>query len=222
MSFSIPAPSSGVASLLSSQSHIPFGLLFNFQGAMKRSFTYSHWKRSNAPPKREKYLRIWKVLSPVPTGESKIIGCFWKNICFTKDPFTHLDKGGRNAHPFLRLSKKNFYSVKISPHLFGITKPNDTLFRRKMRKYFSVASALFCLFRKIPSFIPTGNSQMHTQNLKKFFVPSLIWNWEAETQPIFKKKILKTDKKICPPGVAGKGILLFFSLNIRENSFNST
>lgn len=33
-------------------------LLFNFQGTMKRSFTYSHRERSNAPPKREKYLRI--------------------------------------------------------------------------------------------------------------------------------------------------------------------
>ena len=29
----------------------------------------------------------------------------------------------------MRFSKKNFYSVKISPHLFGITKPNDTLNR---------------------------------------------------------------------------------------------
>ena len=32
-----------------SQSHIPFGSLFSFQGTMKRSFTYSHWQRSNAP-----------------------------------------------------------------------------------------------------------------------------------------------------------------------------
>ncbi len=109
-----------------------------------------------------------------------------------------MDKGGRNAHPFLRLSKKNFYSVKISPHLFGITKPNDTLFRRKMRKYFSVAGALFCLLRKTPSFIPTGNSQMHPQNLKKFFVPSLIWNWDAKTQPVFQEKQKKFfEKTVC-------------------------
>ena len=31
---------------------------------------------------------------------------------------------------------------------------------------------------------------MHTLNLKKFFIPSLIWNWDAKTQPVFTK-ILK-------------------------------
>ena len=28
---------------------------------------------------------------------------------------------------------------------------------------------------------------MHTLNLKKFFIPSLIWNWDAKTQPVFQK-----------------------------------
>ena len=32
---------------------IPFGLLFNFQSTMKRSFTYSHWENSNSNPKRK-------------------------------------------------------------------------------------------------------------------------------------------------------------------------
>ena len=36
-----------------SQSHIPFGSLFNFQGTMKRLFTYSHWENSNSNPKRK-------------------------------------------------------------------------------------------------------------------------------------------------------------------------
>lgn len=30
---------------------------------------------------------------------------------------------------------------------------------------------------------------MHTQNLKKFFVPSLIWNWEVKTHPVFTKNL---------------------------------
>ncbi len=30
---------------------------------------------------------------------------------------------------------------------------------------------------------------MHPLNLKKFFVPSLIWNWEAETHPVFTKNL---------------------------------
>ena len=109
-----------------SQSHIPFGSLFCFQGTMKRSFTYSHWQRSNAPPKRENISE-------------------WKNL------FTHLDKGGRNAHPFSGFFSKIFlrknlpftYSHWEKPnahpksqkflflHLFGIGKPKRTLFLRK-------------------------------------------------------------------------------------------
>ena len=136
-------------------------------------------------------MRIWKVLSLVPTGKSKIIGCFWKIFCFTKDPFTHLDKGGRNAHPFLRFSKKNFLSTENIPSLIWNYKAKwHPISQKKMRKYFSVVGALFCLLRKPPSLIPTGRSQMHTLNLKKFFIPSLIWNWNAKTHPVFTK-ILK-------------------------------
>ena len=198
MSFSIPAPSSGVAVLASFRrswhSHIPFGLLFNFQGTVRRSFTYSHWEAASGKSKSEKYLRIWKVLSLVPTGKSKIIGCFWKIFCFTKDPFTHLDKGGRNAHPFLRFSKKNFYSVKISPHLFGITKPNDTLFRRKNEKIFFLLRVLYFVCSEKPLHLfPLGTGKFQPCFKKYFAVcktPSLIWNWEAETHPVFTK-ILK-------------------------------
>lgn len=134
MSFSIPAPSSGVAVLASFgrswHSHIPFGLLFNFQGAVRRSFTCSHWEEQN-----------YRVLLKI--------------FCFAKNPFTHLDKGCRNAHPFLRFSKKIFYSVKRPPHLFGITKPNDTLFHRKNEKIFFIRllDGLFLLVKKVPSLI---------------------------------------------------------------------
>ncbi|EDO59779.1 hypothetical protein CLOLEP_03829 [[Clostridium] leptum DSM 753] len=34
-----------------------------------------------------------------------------------KTPFTHLDKGGRNAHPFLRFSKKKFLFTEKAPSL---------------------------------------------------------------------------------------------------------
>ncbi|OUP77590.1 hypothetical protein B5F08_08515 [Anaeromassilibacillus sp. An172] len=139
-----------------SQSHIPFGLLFNFQGTMKRSFTYSHWVNSNSNPKR-------------------------KNICELKKLFTHLDKGCRNAHPFsgflqkffekiylftcshwevpnYRVFLKKFLSGKKPSHLFGIAKPNDTLFHRKNEKIFLLGWGwLYFLAEKAPSLIPTGD-----------------------------------------------------------------
>ena len=103
-----------------------------------------------------------KVSSLIPTGKGLIPTLFQKMFCCLQNPFTYLE-----------------LQSQMTPY-----------FTEKMRKYFSVVDALFCLLRKTPSFIPTGNSQMHTQNLKKFFVPSLIWNWEAETHPVFTK-ILK-------------------------------
>ena len=77
---------------------------------------------------------------------------------------------------FCGFQRKNFYLVKRSPHLFGIAKSNDTLFHRKIRKYFFGCGWLYFLAEKSPSLIPTGSSQMHTLNRKKFFIPSLIWN----------------------------------------------
>ena len=152
MSFSIPAPSSGVAVLASFRrswhSHIPFGLLFNFQGTVRREFTYSHWEAASGKSKSEKYLRIWKVLSLVPTGESKIIGCFLKIFCFAKDPFTHLDKGGRNAHPFSGFSRK-FFEKKFYPSLIWNYKAKwHPVSQKKWENIFSVAGALFCLPKK--------------------------------------------------------------------------
>ena len=57
-------------------------------------FTYSHWQRSNATPKREN-ISEWKKL------------------------FTHLDKGCRNAHQFWGFLKKIFWE-NLSLHLFPL------------------------------------------------------------------------------------------------------
>ncbi len=59
---------------------------------LKNPLTCSHWEEQN-----------YRV--------------FLKIFCFAKNPFTHLDKGGRNAHPFLRFSKKNFLSAENTPSL---------------------------------------------------------------------------------------------------------
>lgn len=70
---------------------------------------------------------------------------------------------------FCGFQRKNFYSVKRSPHLFGIAKSNDTLFLRKKEKiFFQLRDSLLLLAPKVSSLIPTENSQMHTLNLEKF------------------------------------------------------
>ena len=80
-------------------------------------------------------------------------------------------KGAEMHTHFCGFQRKNFYLVKRSPHLFGIAKSNDTLFLRKNEKiFFQLRDSLLLLAPK---------------------VPSLIWNWNVKTQPVFWKKILK-------------------------------
>ena len=59
-----------------------------------------------------------------------------------------------------------------------------------MRKYFSVVGALFCLLQKNLSLIPTGSSQMHTLNLKKFY-PFTYLELRSRNAPCFYKKFEK-------------------------------
>lgn len=127
-------PSGGVASLLSSQSHIPFGLLFDFQGATKRSFTYSHWERSNAHPKRGKYFKFEKSLHSFGQRVPKctpIFGVFSKT--FSKKPFTCSHWGRRNYRVFF----KNFLSGDKRPFTYlELSTRNATCFSKKIRKKF--------------------------------------------------------------------------------------
>lgn len=74
-------------------------------------------------------------------------------------------KGAEMHTHFCGFQRKNFYLVKRSPHLFGIAKSNDTLFLRKNEKiFFQLRDSLLLLAPK---------------------VPSLIWNWNVKTQPVF-------------------------------------
>jgi len=136
---------------------------------MKRSFTYSHWEAASGKSKSEKYLRIWKVLSLVPTGKSKIIGCFWKIICFTKDPFTHLDKGGRNAHPFLRFSKTNFFFTENIPSLIWNCKAKwHPISQKKWENIFRLQVLCFASLKKSLHLFPLGRGQFQPC-FKKYF-----------------------------------------------------
>lgn len=173
-------------------SHIPLGLLFNFQGTVRRSFTYSHRERSNAPPKREKYLRIKNSLHSFGQRVPK-------------------------CTPISGLFLKNFFEKKFTLHLFGITKPNDTLFFRKTENIFCPVKGWFVftyrrkslftyshregvnsnpvsknilLFVKTSSLIPTERNQMHTLNLKKILSLHLFGIGKSK-RTLFSQKIWK-------------------------------
>ena len=151
-----------------------------------------------------------------PLGKAKLSGVFEKFFVLQKILSLIWTKGVEMHTHFWDFPRQIFYLPKISPHLFGIAKPNDTLFYRKRRKNFfgcgcfillpskslftyshwegansNPVSKNILLFVKTSSLIPTERSQMHTLNLKKFFIPTLIWNWEAETHPVFTKILKK-------------------------------
>ena len=72
--------------------------------------------------------------------------------------------------------------------------------KRFVKSFFEKTEKIFektVYLKNIPSLVPTGRGRLGTV-------------------------ILKKGKKICPPEVAGKQILLFYSLNIGEKTFNST
>ena len=74
---------------------------------LKNPLTCSHWEEQN-----------YRVLLKI--------------FCFAKNPFTHLDKGCRNAHPFPGFFSKIFLRKNFTLHLFGIEKSKRNLFQRKI------------------------------------------------------------------------------------------
>ena len=90
--------------------------------------------------------------------------------------------------PNYRVFLKNFLSGKKPSHLFGIAKPNDTLFHRKNEKIFLLGWGwLYFLAEKAPSLIPTERGQMHTLNRKKF-LPLHLFGIERPKRTLFFKK----------------------------------
>ena len=94
--------------LRSSQSHIPFGSLFNFQGTMKRSFTYSHRERVNGNPKREKYFEFEKPSHLFSLGRAKLSGVFENFFVLQKPPSLIWTKGAEMHTHFRAFSRKIF------------------------------------------------------------------------------------------------------------------
>ncbi len=151
-------------------SHIPLGLLFNFQGTVRRSFTYSHRERSNAPPKREKYLRIKNSLHSFGQRVPK-------------------------CTPISELFLENFLRKKFTLHLFGITKPNDTLFHRKNEKIFFRLQVLYSACQKSPFTYSHWERPNAPPNLKKIY-PFTYLELRSRNATCFREKFLKKNLEL--------------------------
>ena len=164
---------------------------------MKRSFTYSHWVNSNSNPKRE---NICELKRPLHSFGQRVPKCtpilgllkktFWENLSLHLFPLGSTKLSG--------VSEK-FLSGKKPSHLFGIAKPNDTLFHRKIRKYFFGCRCFILLPSKsLFTYSHWEQPNAHPES-QKIFTHSLIWNWEVKTQPVFQKN----GKKNLPAYIGG-------------------
>ena len=126
-----------------------------------------------------------------PLGRAKLSGVFEKFFVLQKIPSLIWTKGAEMHTHFWDFPRQIFYLPKISPHLFGITKPNDTLFHRKMRKYFSVAGALFCSPKKSPfTYSHWERSNAHPKS-QKIFYPFTYLELRSRNAPCFYKNFEK-------------------------------
>ena len=119
--------------------------------------------------------------------------------------------------PNYRVFLKNFLSGKKPSHLFGIAKPNDTLFHRKNEKIFLLGwEWLYFLAKKAPSLIPTGDGRMHTLNRKKFYPFTYLelrdqnaTCFSEKRQKFFEKTVcLKNIPSLVPTGRGYLGIVI--------------
>ena len=131
-----------------SQSHIPFGSLFSFQGTMKRSFTYSHWQRSNAPLNGKIFLNektsslIWTKGAEVHTHFRAFSEKFFEKTY----PLTCSHWEVPNYQVFLKI----FYLVKIPLTYLELQVSMTPYFTEKMRKYFFDCGRFILLTPKSP------------------------------------------------------------------------
>ena len=106
-----------------------------------------------------------------PLGREKLSGVFEKIFYFAKDPFTHLDKGCRNAHPFPGFFSKIFLRKNLPFTYLELQSQMTPYFSEKLKIFFVLLrDDLFLLTEeKVSSLIPTGKGPIPTL-FQKYFV----------------------------------------------------
>ena len=167
MSFSIPAPSSGVASLLSSQSHIPFGLLFNFQGTVRRSFTCSHWEEQN-----------YRV--------------FLKNFLFYKRSLHSFGQRGAKCTPIFEIFQEKFFIYrKYSLTYLELQSQMTPYFTEKNEKIFFGCGCFILLAPKTPFTYSHWEKPNAHPKSQKIFYPFTYLELRSRNAPCFYKNFEK-------------------------------
>ena len=92
---------------------------------------------------------------------------------------------------FCGFPRKIFYSVKRPPHLFGIAKPNDTLFHRKNEKIFFGCGCFILLAPKTPFTYSHWEKPNAHPKSQKIFYPFTHLELRSRNAPCFYKNFEK-------------------------------
>ena len=160
-------PSGGVASLLSSQSHIPFGLLFNFQGTVRRSFTCSHWEEQN-----------YRV--------------FLKNFLFYKRSLHSFGQRGAKCTPIFEIFQEKFFIYrKYSLTYLELQSQMTPYFTEKNEKIFFGCGCFILLAPKTPFTYSHWEKPNAHPKSQKIFYPFTYLELRSRNAPCFYKNFEK-------------------------------
>lgn len=133
---------------------------------LKSPFTCSHWEEQNYRVFSKKFF----VLQKTPS------------LIWTK---------GAEMHTHFRAFFENFLRKNFTLHLFGITKPNDTLFHRKTEKIFFVLlrDDLFYLPKKKSLHLFPLRTVKCTPKISKNFLSLHLFGIGKSKRTLFSQKI---------------------------------
>ena len=172
--------------LVDDRRRIPFGSLFSFQGTMKRSFTYSHWQRSNAPLNGKIFLNektsslIWTKGAEMHTQFQAFSKKFFDKIY----PFTCSHWKTPNYRVFL----KNFLSDKIPLTYLELQVSMTPYFTEKMRKYFLSGCGSFIFLAPKNPFTYSHWEQPNAPPKSQKIYPFTYLELRGQNAPCFSEK----------------------------------
>ena len=116
---------------------------------------------------------------------------FLKIFLFCKRPLHSFGQRVPKCTPISGLFLKNFFKKKFTLHLFGITKPNDTLFHRKMRNIFFGCRCFILLAKKSPFTHSHWERPNAHHKSQKIFYPYTYLELRSRNAPCFYKNFEK-------------------------------
>ena len=161
---------------------------------MKYPFTYLHKGYPNAHPFSGFPSKIFIKIYPFTCShwEEQNYRVFLKNFLLCQRPLHSFGQRGSKCTPIFEIFQEKFFIYRKCPLTYLELQSQMTpYFTEKMRKYFSVAGALFCSPKKSPfTYSHWERSNAHPKS-QKIFYPFTYLELRSRNAPCFYKNVEK-------------------------------